>query len=156
MAFTWKCLKIGPYLFFAWFRRFFINYHIRWAPGVLSSGVERPGRKADHSLSSSAKDNNARSYTSTPPYVFMMWHLVKHRDNLYCHFPRTGTAQSVQWLFYGLDDRGSITDRDSDIFSSPLHSDRLGILPSPVSMCKGASFSRGKLAGAWGWPVTSI
>jgi len=28
-----------------------------------------------------AEDNNAWYYTSTPPYVFMVWRLVKHRDN---------------------------------------------------------------------------
>lgn len=30
---------------------------------------------------SSAKVKNARSYTSTSPYDFITWHLVKHRDN---------------------------------------------------------------------------
>jgi hypothetical protein len=34
---------------------------IQWVPG------ERPGRKVDHSLPSSAEVKNAWSYTSTPP-----------------------------------------------------------------------------------------
>jgi hypothetical protein len=55
---------------------------IQWVPGALSLGVKRPGREADHSPPSSAEVNNARSYTSTPQYVFMAWCLVKHRDNL--------------------------------------------------------------------------
>jgi hypothetical protein len=35
--------------------------------GVLSSGVKRPGREADHSPSSNAEVKNAGSYTSTSP-----------------------------------------------------------------------------------------
>jgi hypothetical protein len=50
-------------------------------PGTLPLGVKRPGREADHSPPSSAKVKNAWSYTSTPKYVFMVWCLVKHRDN---------------------------------------------------------------------------
>jgi hypothetical protein len=53
---------------------------IQWVLGALSLGVKRPGREADLSPPSSAKVN-AWSYTSTPPYVFMAWCLVKHRDN---------------------------------------------------------------------------
>jgi hypothetical protein len=44
-----------------------------WVPRVLSPGVKRPGREADHSPPSSAEVENAWSYTSTPP--------VKHRYN---------------------------------------------------------------------------
>jgi len=39
-------------------------------------------READHSPPSSSEVNKAWSYTSTPPYVFMAWSLVQHRDNL--------------------------------------------------------------------------
>jgi hypothetical protein len=35
-------------------------------PGVLSLGVKRPGREADHSPASSDEVKNAWSYTSTP------------------------------------------------------------------------------------------
>jgi len=45
---------------------------IQWVTGALSLGVKRPGRKADHSLPSSTEVKNAWSYTSTPPYVFMV------------------------------------------------------------------------------------
>jgi hypothetical protein len=54
---------------------------IQWAPGALFLEVKWPGRKADHSPPSSAEVKNARSYTSTPQYVFMAWCLVKQRDN---------------------------------------------------------------------------
>jgi hypothetical protein len=54
---------------------------IQWVSGALSLGVKRPEREADHSLPSSAKVKNAWSYTSIPRYVFMVWCLVKHRDN---------------------------------------------------------------------------
>jgi hypothetical protein len=50
-------------------------------PGTLSLEVKRPGREADHPPPSSAEVENAWSYTSTPQYVFMVWCLVKHRDN---------------------------------------------------------------------------
>jgi hypothetical protein len=53
---------------------------MQWIPGVLSLGVKRPGREADHSPPSSAEVNKAWRYTSTPPYVFMAWCLVKHRN----------------------------------------------------------------------------
>jgi hypothetical protein len=43
-------------------------------------GVKRLGREANHTPPSSAEVKNAWSYTSTPPYVFMEWCLVKHGD----------------------------------------------------------------------------
>jgi len=54
---------------------------IQWVPGALSPRFKRPGREADHSPPSRAKVKNAWSYTFKPPYVFMVWGLVKHRDN---------------------------------------------------------------------------
>jgi len=42
-----------------------------------------PGNEADHSPPSSAEVKNAWSYTSTPPYVFMAWCLVKYRIRLH-------------------------------------------------------------------------
>jgi hypothetical protein len=62
-----------------------IQLPIQWVLGAVSLGVKRPGREADHSSPSSAEVNNAWSYTSTPPYVFMAWYLVKHRDNFTFH-----------------------------------------------------------------------
>jgi hypothetical protein len=38
----------------------------KWVPGVLSTGVKRPGREASHSAQSSAEVKNTWSYTSTP------------------------------------------------------------------------------------------
>jgi hypothetical protein len=43
--------------------------------------VKRRVRQVDHSPPSSAEVKHAWSYTSAPPYVFMVWCLVKHRDN---------------------------------------------------------------------------
>jgi hypothetical protein len=37
-----------------------------WIPGLLSLGVKRPEREADHSPPSSAEVKNAWIYTSTP------------------------------------------------------------------------------------------
>jgi hypothetical protein len=54
---------------------------VQWVLEALSPGVKWLGHKADHSPSSSAEVKNVWSYTSTPPFVFMVWHLVKSRDN---------------------------------------------------------------------------
>jgi hypothetical protein len=42
--------------------------------------VKRPRREADHSPPSRAEFKNTWSYTSTPPYIFMIWCLVKQKD----------------------------------------------------------------------------
>jgi hypothetical protein len=60
---------------------------IQWVPGVLSLGVKRPRREADHSPPSRAKVKKAWSYTSTPQYVFMAWCLVKNRNNFTLNAP---------------------------------------------------------------------
>jgi hypothetical protein len=48
--------------------------------GALSPVVKWPDHEAEHSPPPSAKVNNAWSYASIPPYIFMAWYLVKHRD----------------------------------------------------------------------------
>jgi hypothetical protein len=50
---------------------------IQGVPGVISPVVKGSEREADPTLSSSAEVKNAWSYTSTLPYVFMAWCLVK-------------------------------------------------------------------------------
>jgi len=50
---------------------------IQWLPGLLTSGVKRPGREADHSPPSSAEIKIEWSYISTPLYVFMAWCLIE-------------------------------------------------------------------------------
>jgi hypothetical protein len=49
--------------------------------GDLSPELKRLGREADHSPPTSAQVKKTWTYTSTPPYVFMAWCLVKHREN---------------------------------------------------------------------------
>jgi hypothetical protein len=44
---------------------------IQWVPGVLSAGVKRPGREADHSPPANVEVKKIWIYTSTPSYVFM-------------------------------------------------------------------------------------
>jgi hypothetical protein len=39
--------------------------------------VKRPGREVDHSPPTSAEVKKMRIYTSTPPYAFMAWCLIK-------------------------------------------------------------------------------
>jgi len=54
---------------------------MQWVPAALTPGIKRPGREADHPPPSNPGVTNVWSYTSTPPYVFKMWHLVKHSDS---------------------------------------------------------------------------
>jgi hypothetical protein len=56
---------------------------MQWVQGVLSPGVKRPGREADHSPPSSAEVKNAWSYTSTPQYAFIAWCSVEAQGQLY-------------------------------------------------------------------------
>jgi len=39
------------------------------------------GHEADHSPQFSTEVKNVYSYTAIPPYAFMVWCLVKYRDN---------------------------------------------------------------------------
>jgi hypothetical protein len=55
---------------------------IQWVTGggrVPFPAVKRSGREADHSPPSGAEIKNAWRYTTTPPYVFMTWCLIKQR-----------------------------------------------------------------------------
>jgi hypothetical protein len=45
--------------------------------------VNRPGRTSDHSSPSSAKLGMRGSIPLIPPYVFMAWCLIKHRDFIF-------------------------------------------------------------------------
>jgi hypothetical protein len=49
---------------------------IQWVPRAPSSGVERPGHEADHSLPTSAQVKNMWIYICIPPYVFMAQCLI--------------------------------------------------------------------------------
>jgi hypothetical protein len=53
---------------------------MQWVPGIFPE-IKQLKREADHSPPSSVELKNAWSYTSTSPYVFMAWYLVKHMDN---------------------------------------------------------------------------
>jgi hypothetical protein len=55
---------------------------VQWILGPPFSAVKWSGHEADHSPSSSAKSKSSWSYTSTLPYVLMMWYVIKHNYNL--------------------------------------------------------------------------
>jgi hypothetical protein len=78
---------------------------IQWVPGALSLELKRLGREADHSLPCSAEVKNAWSYTSTPQYTFMVWCLVKHRDNFTFIFTFYVNQESPCWLTDWLTDK---------------------------------------------------
>jgi hypothetical protein len=46
----------------------------------------------DHSFPCSTEVKNAWLYTSTPPYYFMAWCLVKHMDNFMFTLPKDATS----------------------------------------------------------------
>jgi hypothetical protein len=50
-------------------------------PIQCSLEVKQTEHKTDHSSPTRAKVQNVWSYTSTPPYIFMVWCLIKHRDS---------------------------------------------------------------------------
>jgi len=68
--------------------------HPEWLWGPLSSyptgtkdsilGVKWLRHETDHLPPPSAEVKNAWSYTSTHPYVFIAWYLVKPTDNCTC------------------------------------------------------------------------
>jgi hypothetical protein len=55
---------------------------IQWVPRVLSLGLKRPEREAEHSPPSSADVKVRGAILPLPQYVFMVWYLFKHKDNL--------------------------------------------------------------------------
>jgi hypothetical protein len=61
--------------------------------------VRRPRCEVDHSPASTANVKNVLTYASTPPYVFMAWYLVKHREDFtFTFIPAldTGTEENHQ------------------------------------------------------------
>jgi hypothetical protein len=70
---------------------------IQWVSWALSLGVKQPGHEADHSPPCSAEVKNVWHYTSTPQYIFMVWYLVKHRDNFTFTLLYPSTSRSPKW-----------------------------------------------------------
>jgi hypothetical protein len=57
---------------------------IQWVPGVLSMGLKRSGREADHSPPSSAEVKEwVELYLYLPQFAFMAWCSVKAQGQLY-------------------------------------------------------------------------
>jgi hypothetical protein len=73
---------------------------IQWVPGAPSLGVQQLDREADHSPPSSAKVNNAWSYTSTPHYTCMAWCSVKAQGQLYLYHIRGPFEKFVESPYY--------------------------------------------------------
>jgi hypothetical protein len=65
---------------------------------TIFSGIRRPGSEVDISHLSIA-DVNAWRYTSTPPYVFMAWCLVKHRDNFIFTLISDNRDQKIRHIY---------------------------------------------------------
>jgi hypothetical protein len=70
----------------------------------------------------------------------MLLSLLKCKVPPYMYFTR-GVVQSVQWLGYGLDERGSIPSRDNDGILRPHHSVQTGSGAHPPSYPKGTAVS---------------
>jgi hypothetical protein len=54
---------------------------IQWS--FILTGAKSLRREPEHSPPPSAEVKNVWSYTSTPPYVFMVWCLIKHQGQRY-------------------------------------------------------------------------
>jgi hypothetical protein len=72
--------------------------------GALTPRIKWPGREADHCPSSSAEVKNAWRYTSTSPYLFMSWCLIKHdvvlsyaQGQLYLYLYLYLNLEAVPW-----------------------------------------------------------
>jgi hypothetical protein len=79
---------------------------------ILSSGYA-----VDHSPQSSLKFKNVWSYTSFPPYAFMVWHFIKHRDvfilvDQHAEFSRTGGFSFHLRLLENKSDKSVTHDTD--------------------------------------------
>lgn len=48
---------------------------------ACSSEVKQPGHEGDHAPPCSTKFKNAYNYSSSSPYIFMVWCLINHRTN---------------------------------------------------------------------------
>jgi hypothetical protein len=81
---------------------------MQWVPGAPPPpGVKPLERKSDHWYSPSDDVKNAWCCTFLPPYVFMVWCLIKHRDDFAFAFistavnlrqPSTHNAELVHTL----------------------------------------------------------
>jgi hypothetical protein len=47
----------------------------------VGTGIKQLGCEADHSPPSMAEIKNMKNCVSIPPYIFIVWACVKHRDN---------------------------------------------------------------------------
>jgi hypothetical protein len=52
----------------------------QWVPWAVSSAIKWPAREAGHSLLFCAEFRNDGAILP-PPYIFMTWCLIKHRNN---------------------------------------------------------------------------
>jgi hypothetical protein len=55
---------------------------VKWIPEDISSKVKRPHREADQSYLPAGNLRNAWRQSSTPPYTFTSWRLIKHLHTL--------------------------------------------------------------------------
>jgi hypothetical protein len=67
--------------------------------GPTHQEVKRPGLEAEHSPLSFAGVKNTWGCTSTPPYAFMTWCLIKHRDNFTFHLTFLLNFSSSYFVF---------------------------------------------------------
>jgi hypothetical protein len=63
-----------------------IHSPIQRVPEALSLGVKQLGHEGDQPPPSSAEVEDEWGYTSTPQYTFVVWCLVKHRENFIFNF----------------------------------------------------------------------
>jgi hypothetical protein len=107
---------------------------IQWLPGVLSPALKRPWLEADHSPPSSAEVKKAWSYTSTPPYDFIMQLLVKPRDNFNVTLPHlVAHSGDRTWASWSTTRTGLILMRSNSPISCSVYQ-----LHGVLSVCNSA------------------
>jgi hypothetical protein len=71
------------------------------SPIKLVPGVKRPERESGHIPPSVAEVEDTWGHTSTHPYVFLAWCLVKHRDNFtFCSVSHAVEQGGRKWTCY--------------------------------------------------------
>jgi hypothetical protein len=108
---------------------------IQWVPGVISLGVKRPGREADHSPPSSAEVKNSCNYTSTSQHAFMAWCSVKAQGQFYVYFKRKRSDSPKLFFFFFfffffLISVSCVYRQPSDMYKYDDHQD---LIPSPFT-----------------------
>jgi hypothetical protein len=124
-------------------------------PTRIDSGAHKPlgARRLRGGVDLSPPPNaEVNAWSNPPPPISLHGMVLRHGYN----FIVAGIAQSIKWLGYGLDNRGSIPDRGNNFFLRHRDQTDSEVHPASYQMGNGGSFSEAKATGAWSWPPTHL